>query len=269
MIAVVALSSILATAATPAQTPTPDPCAGLLAELNRPTVGYSPCAAERGTVVAELGYQNTQIGPSRSRTTQIQIAQGFIRYGVTPRFELDLVGPNDVLQRNAVGSTAGFTDTGIGFKYELPPASRWEIGFDGLYSTPNGARTLTAGNATYTANADVSYNLTPATSIGSTLSFAATGGSSAAGVHAKYGTFTPSLLVLQQIDVATQAYVEYVDVSRLAPDAGNRAFMDVGIQRLLGDRLELDVEYGHALTGDPTLRFNYVGAGFGLLLGKP
>jgi hypothetical protein len=266
MIAIVALSSILATAATPAPTPTPDPCAGLLAELNRPTVGYSPCAAERGTVVAELGYQNTQIGPSGSRTTQIQIAQGFIRYGVARRFELDLVGPNDVLQRSAIGNSAGFTDTGIGFKYELPPASRWEVGFDGLYSTPDGARTLTAGNATYTANADVSYNLTATTSVGSTLSFAATGGSSATGVHAKYGTFTPSFLVLQQIDVATQAYVEYVDVSRLAPDAGNRAFVDVGLQRLLGSHLEVDVEYGHTLTADPTLRFIYAGAGIGLLL---
>ena len=33
------------------------------------------------------------------------------------------------------------------------------------------------------------------------------------------------------------------------------------VQKLLGSRTEVDVEYGHAFTGIPALRFNYIGAG--------
>ncbi len=220
-------------------------------------------------MLVELGYQNMQIGPAMHRTTQVQIAQTFVRFGVAPRFELDLFGPSDVLQRSELGNAAGFTDAGLGFKYELAPSQRWSVGFDGLYTPPNGARALTAGNATYGANADASYQLTQTTSIGSTLAFSSTGGYSATGTHAAYGTFMPSVLVLQQMGNAMQAYVEYVDVSRISPDVGNRAFLDLGVQRLLGDNLELDVEYGHALTGDPALRFTYVGTGIGLLVGRP
>jgi hypothetical protein len=257
---------LMGVAPTPA--PTTDPCAGLLAELNRPTVGYSPCAVERGTTVLELGYQHETIGTPAQATSQMQLGQGFLRFGVARRFELDVIGPNIVLQRGVAGIANGFADSGLGFKYELPTTPRWQIGFDGLYTTPNGAAALTSGNAAYIANLDASYQLTPATSFASTLSLASSGGFGANGAHARYGTFTPSALVLEQINALTQVYIEYVDPSRSSPDIGNRAFIDAGLQRLLGEHVEIDVEYGHALTGDSRLRFNYVGAGFGVLVGR-
>jgi hypothetical protein len=247
----------------PAATPTTDPCAGLLNQLNRPTIGYSPCAAKRGTAVLEMGYQHQWNADS---TTRDQFGQGFLRFGVAPQLELDVIGPNGIAQRGPSSDAFGFADSGIGFKYELLAAAQWQLGVDGLYTTPNGARALTAGNSTLTTNFDAVYQLTKTTSFASTLSFAAAGGFGVSGEHARYGTFMPSCLVLQQFDSSTQAYVEYVNVSRTAPDLGVSSFLDAGLQQLVGTKVELDVEYGHSLSGATAQRFNYIGAGLGILV---
>ncbi|HEY9086185.1 MAG TPA: hypothetical protein VIN40_09685 [Candidatus Tyrphobacter sp.] len=256
------LLAALLVAGSPSPTPTPDPCAGLLNQLNRPTIGYSTCAVKSGTAVFEFGYQHEQQGTAPHAISQVQVPQGFLRFGILPRFEFDFIGPN--IERQA--SANGFADAGIGFKYELPPSARLTFAIDGLYTPPSGAAAFTAGNASYTLNLDAAYQLTPATSLASTLAFTSTGGFSVTGIHARYGTFTPSVLVLEQLGSVTQAYVEYVDVSRVSPDVGDRAFMDAGVQRLISQYLEIDVEYGHALTADAALRFNYVGAGIGILI---
>jgi hypothetical protein len=124
----------------PASAPTPpagtaprtaDPCGGpgrLLATLNRPTVGYSPCAVKAGTAVFELGYQNQVTGSATSGSTQSQVPQNFLRFGVARNFEADVIGPNYERTRTyaaGVGNavTAGVADYGLGFKYELVPFS--------------------------------------------------------------------------------------------------------------------------------------------------
>jgi hypothetical protein len=256
----------------PAPSPTPelpDPCGGpgrLLATANRPTVGFSTCAVKAGTALFELGYQNQTNGTSGAGTIQSQLPQNFLRIGVVPRFELDVIGPNYVRTRTyAVGTpdvvTNGVTDSGLGFKYELPPSARWTVAFDGLYTGPNGSTFLTAGNATLTGNLDASYALSPSTAAGTTIAISSTGGYARDGEHGRYGVTTPSFVLTTQIPNYYQFYAEYVFVSKLAPDRGGRAFTDFGIQKLLGTRTEIDVEYGHAFTGIPALKFDYVGMG--------
>src|SRR5579872_1303106 len=77
---------------SPSPTPAPDVCgaprSNLLATLNRPSIGYSACAAKPGDVIAEIGYQN---GSGYARTAQLP--QGFIRFGTSPDLELDYIGP--------------------------------------------------------------------------------------------------------------------------------------------------------------------------------
>lgn len=231
--------------------------------MNRPTIGYSPCPVDRGTAVFELGYQNMLSADGAMRS---QIGQGFLRFGVAQHWEFDVIGPNEIVAHMPGTAAAGLSDYGAGFKYGLLQSQRWQLGFDGLFTPPDGARAFTTGSATLVANFDASYQLTPTTSFASTLSLGSGGGYAKSGAHAAYGTFQPSVLVLQQFDRLTQAYVEYVNVSRSAPDAGDSSFMDTGIQRLVCDDLEVDVEYGHALTGLASQRFTYVGAGFGVLL---
>lgn len=192
--------------------------------------------------------------------------QNFLRVGVAPRFELDVVGPNYVGTRQyAPGETGsatnGVTDSGLGAKYEFTPAGRWLFAIDALDLPPNGSPFLTAGNVTLTGNLDVSYALSPAAGIGTTIAVSSTGGFAPSGVHARYGVTTPSVVLTTQIRHYYQFYAEYVYVSKLAPDLGGRAFLDGGVQKLLGTHTEIDVEYGHSLIGDPALVFRYVGAG--------
>src|SRR5580692_1343756 len=197
----------IAPQATPSPAPTiADPCAGpgrLLATANRPTVGYSTCAVKARTAVFELGYQNQVTGTSAAGSVQAQVPQNFLRIGVAPRFEVDVIGPNyEATKRYAAGApttlTNGVTDSGLGFKYELPPKGALTVAFDGLYTGPNGSTFLTAGNATLTGNLDASYSLSPATSIGTTVAVSSTGGYSGP-IHTRYGTTTPSVVMTTQI----------------------------------------------------------------------
>jgi len=237
----------------------------LLATANRPTVGFSACAVEKDTAVFELGYQNQVNGTASEGSIQSQAPQNFLRVGVATRFELDVIGPNYVASRT-YGPGApdvvshGVTDSGLGFKYELPPKGKWTVGFDGLYTGPNGSPFLTAGSATLTGNLDASFSMSPATSIGTTIAVSSTGQYSR-NVRAQYGVTTPSVVLTTQIPHHYQFYAEYVFVSKIAANAGGRAFTDFGVQKLLGSRTEIDVEYGHAFSGDPALRFDYVGSG--------
>ncbi len=255
--------------ATPAPSPTPpDPCGGpgrLLATANRPTIGYSACAVQHGTAVFELGYQNQVNGTPSNGSVQSQVPQNFLRIGVAPRFELDVIGPNYVGVRSyqpGAPSTVnhGVADYGAGFKYELPPAGRWTFALDGLYTGPNGSPFLTAGSATITGNLDASYALSPATAVGTTIAVSSTGAYRDR-ARSQYGVTEPSFVLTTQIPHYYQFYAEYVYVSKIAPNNGGRAFTDFGIQKLLGTRTEIDVEYGHAFTGDPLLRFDYIGTG--------
>ena len=269
-----------AASAVPSPEPSPaadtpaDPCGGpgaLLATLNRPTVGYSACAIAAGTAVFEIGYQNQVTGQGANAQTLAEYPQGFIRFGVRPRFEFDIIGPNDVRARVPLGNgldtvTNGAYDSGIGFKYELPPSGRYTIGIDGLYTSPNGSPAFTAGNATLTGNLDVAYALDATTGIGTTLAFSTTGGYAANGSHARYGTFMPSLVVTKQLPDAYQLYAEYVHLSKTAPDQGQRNFVDYGVQKLLGTRTEIDIELGDSITPNAARRFNYVGFGLGVQL---
>ena len=260
---------------SPAASTTPtDPCGGptrLLATLNRPTIGYSACAVADGTAVVELGYQNqvTGYGPSAQRETQYP--QGFIRFGLRPRFEVDFIGPSDVRERtpSVAGPDTLFTgayDSGIGAKFELPPSARYTVAFDALYTTPNGAPALTAGNSTLTGNIDVAYALDATTGIGTTLAFSATGGYNANGTHARYGVFMPSFVVTKQMPNAFQLYAEYVHLSKDSPDLGQRNYVDYGVQKLLGTRTEIDLELGESITPNSAIRFHYIGFGLGFQL---
>jgi hypothetical protein len=245
-----------------------DPCGGLgriLATANRPTVGYSACAVKRDTVVFELGYQNEVRGTAQAGAVISDVPQNFLRLGLATRVEFDVIGPNYEATRSygpgsAGMTTHGVTDSGLGVKYELPQAGRWTLAFDGLYTGPNGSPFLTAGNATLTGNFDASYALSPATGIGTTIAVSSTGANGPRG-HLQYGVTMPSFVVTTQIPHFYQFYAEYVLVSKVGPDQGARAFTDFGVQKLLGSRTEIDLEYGHAFTGIPSLRFNYIGAG--------
>ena len=73
----------------------------------------------------------------------------------------------------------------------------------------------------------------------------------------------PSFVLTTQLAGNYQLYSEYVYASKLAPNQSGRGFFDFGIQHLLSKHLEIDIEQGISSTPDPSLKFNYIGIGFG------
>ena len=242
-----------------------DPCGGpgrLLATLNRPTVGFSACAVPPGSIVLENGYQNqSQSGSSPNISTSI--GQGFQRIGVAERVELDIIAPNYNRSRTSTALATGYSDLGLGFKYELPQSARFTYAVDGLFTAATGTGGFSAGGPTQTVNLDIAYSASPAIGFATTLG----GVSSAAptpGGGERFGYFFPSVVVTAQIPNYYQFYAELVGQTKLGPDQGGRIFTDFGLQKLLGPSLELDLEYGISFTPIGGSRFNYIGAGAGV-----
>ncbi len=266
-----------AVAPSPAASDAPsDPCGGptrLLATLNRPTVGYSACVVPEGSIVLENGYQNqSQGGDSPGVVTTI--GQGFQRVGVADRVELDLIAPTFNRASSGGALTTGYSDLGLGFKVELPQSGRFTYGIDGLLTAATGTGGFSMGGPSQTFNFDIAYAASPAIGIGSTLAFASAAGTftsraTTVGVMPtsrieRYGYTMPSLVVTAQIPNAYQFYAELVGQSKIGPAQGGRIFTDFGLQKLLGQYLELDAEYGNSFTPVGGSRFHYIGVGAGV-----
>jgi hypothetical protein len=223
----------------------------LLAALNRPTVGYSTCAVERGTAALEEGYQVQQSGSQ----SLVQYPQGFERFGVRQNVEIDIFGPvfNRLIDRGT--ATHGFSDAGIGAKYQWPTRGAIAAAVDALYTPPNGTPAFTAGSSMETINLDFAAPIGATAGAGTTLAYVR---------KAQFTAFMPSLVLTKQIASNSQFYLEYVAVSNIGTGLGGRAFVDYGFQQLFGPNVEIDVEKGSTFTGDPQKSFQYFGAGFGL-----
>lgn len=262
-----------AASAAPSPTPTAsasvaDPCGGdsrLLATLNRPSIGFSPCAIAKGTTVFEVGYQNnTNTGPGAGNS--VQYTQDYTRFGVRDRFELDVIAPNYNRVSAAGVFTHGYNDAGLAFKYEFVPKTKFTWGVDGILTAATGSNGFSAGAPGYTGNLDVAYAASPAIGIGTTLALSSLSGFAANGNRSRYTSFMPSVVISDQFPNFYQLFVEYVYNSKIAPDLGSRTQYDISLQKLLTKRLEVDLEYGASLTPVNGAKFHYVGFGFGLQL---
>lgn len=236
---------ILTALAGPAPSPSPaappaDPCGAahtaLLAALNRPTIGFSPCAVKPRDVVFEAGYANQTGGQSISL-----YPQGFLRYGVSPNLEVDFIGPS------------GKFDSGVGAKYEVAHDDTSALGLDLLYTMPTGSAVFSAGAPVMTFNVDYSHD------VGSRFGFGTTAG------IAHYGAVTalvPSVVFSNQFNSRAQLYAEAYASTKLRPDGGSLFGLDGGAQYLLSPQVEVDAEIGRTQTD--VAASHYVGFGFGV-----
>jgi hypothetical protein len=240
--------AVIFAAAVAAAPPSPSPSAqpgdtcaaaghtALLNALNRPTVGYSPCAVKPGDVVAELGYAK-QSGD----VEQVQEPQGFTRYGMAENLEVDLVAPS------------GHADSGAGLKWEFAHNANSAAAIDFIYTVPSGAAAFTAGVPTQLLNVDYGRSL-GAFGVGVTMG----------AFHGSYYAAFPSAVVTALINPRAQLYAEAFAQSRTRPLGGALGGLDGGIQYLLSPAIEVDAEAGRTITD--TARVHYVGFGAGLRL---
>lgn len=227
----------------PSAAPPPDPCGGahtnLLAALNRPSIGYSPCAVKRGDTLLEAGYANAA-GPAGSTPNY---PQGFLRAGTAPGLELDLLAN-------------GRFDSGIGAKFEFWHDGSRALALDALYLAPTGSAQYTAGAPVETLNLDY------AMPVSSKFGLAATLGMQSGYAGGRFFSLLPSAVLSDQWNPRAQAFVEAFAQTRTHPGGGALFGVDGALQYLLTPRLEADVEAGE--TSVDGNRSHFAGAGIGV-----
>ncbi|HKU67419.1 MAG TPA: transporter [Candidatus Baltobacteraceae bacterium] len=233
---------------SPAPTAVPDPCGGehtnLLAALNRPSIGFSPCAVKPHEGVIEAGYANAA-GDTGSLATY---PQGFVRYGGAPNFEVDAIA-------------GGRFDSGFGAKYEFWHDDARVLAADFLYTLPTGTAALTAGGPTQTLNLDYTMPLSSRFGLASTLGMQSDYAATPGGTSGRFFSVLPSLVLSDQWNPRAQAFIEAFGQTRTRPDGGAQFGLDAAFQYLLAPQLEIDLEIGR--TANDVSRSHFFGFGFG------
>lgn len=267
--AMASAQSVTAPATT--QTPPPstdDPCDGLLATLDRPTVADSPCVVKPGHVLAELGYQNAVLEGTNVGHLSL-FPQAELRYGLPDGWELKLFPPNYMTSifRSSVGGgqISGFGDTGFGAKHEFGTFGGFTVAADARIVLPTGNRAFSDGGVEANAQGIVGYNITPQLGISGMLGVSTLTNRGGDGNVSRFTSVNPDVVVTYQFIDRLQAYLEVFGNTVTAPHEGSNFTFDGGLQFLLTKSIELDVEAGTLLYGPAGLQSNYIGFGAGVL----
>lgn len=238
-----------------------DPCASLLAVLNRPTVSDSVCAVKPWKFIAEVGtqYQNTY--PEQGDLMNAPEAQ--LRWGLPGLNEITLLPSNyvDIFSSDGSGQS-GFTATSLGFKHQFPNFGKLSYAAEGLFTLPTGSDALGSDGLGFAANGIVNYNFTDIFALSLMLGYTTATTSTDSG-GGRYSSFNPDLVFAAQTSENLQFYIEVYGQSKTSPDQSSGFNADGGVQYLISENIELDLEYGQRISGELAGFANYVGAGTG------
>jgi hypothetical protein len=240
-----------------------DPCTSLLAVVQRPSVTTSVCALKYGGIILENGYTNTlTTGPGGGVSESYP--QSLLRVGTPLRdLELQLVLPT--YERTTVGGPAnGFSDAGVGLKYELGYTSKASYGINVIETEPTGDSAFTSGLATYTGNLNVSYTLSPEFGLASTLTFESLAAPQANGGAVRGGAFVSSLVLTAALPANAQLFGEAAYFTHPSIGAPGRVLYDFGLQKQLSPNVLADIEGGLAPAPVNGQRQHYIGGGISI-----
>jgi hypothetical protein len=235
------------------------------------SIGGSPCVLLPGEIVIETGIRRqTTAAPNGSAT----LADGpltFVRAGIAKRLELGIAPPAS--HSRAIVGTAPFdtargtSDIALAAKYLVLDTAGAQGSLGASYAPPTGAGEFTAGAPTFSLSGNLAVALTPRLSFATSQIVGTAAGPDASGANRTFFVYSPSFTLAYALDGATTLLVQDAFASRQGPvlPAGSRGF--VALQRAVGNRLALDLEYevNLAPTGG-----NSRALGFGLVwIAKP
>lgn len=229
------------------------------------STGGSPCVALPGEFVVESGWRR-QITAEPGTVTLASGPLLFVRLGVANRLEIGLAPParqSRLATPTASLDTArGTADPVVALKYLVADTGTTQASAGLAYSPPNGTGEFTNGIPTYAASFNVGTALTSRLSLATSLVAATAAGADARGATRSYVVFAPSFTLAYALDSMDTVLVQDAIVSRQGPllPSGSRGF--VAVQRALGSRLAIDVDYERNLAPLLGRRAEAVGLGF-------
>ena len=228
------------------------------------STGGSPCVALPGELVVESGWRR-QVTSDPGAATLASGPLGFVRIGVAKRFEIG-VAPPARQSRLATGAAAfdtarGTADLVVAAKYLVADTGTTQASAGVAYAPPTGTGEFTNGIPTYAVSFNVGSALTPRLSFATSLVASTAAGADASGTTRSFFVFAPSFTLAYAIDAMDTLLVQDAFVSRQGPvlRSGSRGF--VALQRAVGNRLAIDVDYERNLVPLAGRRSAAVGAG--------
>ena len=271
-IMILLISPKILLAQSQAHSPAVDSCAepsALLSVLDRPTISDSVCSVKKNKLLAELGY-NYEIETGNEFHRLTTLPQPEIRYGTGHNIELKLFPPNYIYQsKHSVNRTdifKGYSDAGLGTKYEFGYGEKWGVAADTAITFPSGTNGFSSSsNGTgVTLNGILAYNVNPDIGIGFQFGLFHLFNP----VYSLQETSINPIVVasdqLNEITEKLQIYAECYNSIDVMRDSGIASFIDTGVQYLLSPNVEVDLLAGHNLTDIPYNNTTYFGFGTGI-----
>lgn len=242
-----------------------NPCVGLLADLDRPTISDSACVAPLGHAVLELGFQHADVrGPGGG--TAKNYPQAELRFGIPGRNEIKVLAPNYTNQRSGIPEEAssGLSATSIGFKHELGYNSHWIGSVETILTLPSGNAAFGSRGLGAAFIGIVNYAVNDHVAVALELGVNSQTTSKLAGGERFTGFISNFVATWQPMD-KFQFYGEVFGQSKTGPGESAGYNFDGGVQYLLTRWWEVDLEEGVWLTGNLGGFTHYYGAGMGFL----
>lgn len=245
---------------TPIMADDDNPCDGLLAIINRPTVVDSTCVVPANDLVLEMGYAyyRLQGGFSSQSYPEMQV-----RWGLWANSEINLYLPYYVQQSEA--STSGWTAAVVGVKHMFCTTKKSVFSMEALFTLPSGSQDQGSAGLGTTLNALYSYALTKKLGISVALGVSSLTEPRDEGGD-RYTSINPDVIIIYDPTDKLQYFFEVYGQTKTAPDQGSAAMVDAGIQYLIRKTWEIDLSVGQRLYGQLFGGFTqYISLGMGFL----
>ncbi len=245
------------------ETVIPDPCAGpsaLLSLIDRPTVSDSACVVPQGIVIIEMGLQHSFLRGTGGKADNYP--QAAVRAGLPGKNEFVLLPPNYTSQRLTDEGDNGWSATTLGIKHSLGYNRTWLGAVEALFTLPSGGSEFGSRGIGVAVNGIAQYSLTEQIGLSLQLGVSSQTDPSASG-GGRFTSFVSILVATWQPAERLQFYGEIFGQTSTGAGRGAGYNADAGIQYLLSQSWEIDIEGGLRLTGDLGGFTHYFGVGTG------
>ncbi len=251
-----------APSATPASVS--DPCTALSSLVSRPTFGTAACAVKPTDLLIESGYTNlTTSGTGAS--SAVTYPQASLRVGVARDLEFDL-DPSSIERISGAPTVTDTTDTSLGVKYEIGYTSKLLYGVNVLYTANSGGPVAGSNGEGVLANFNGAWTLSPAIGVFATVGYNAQSAGTREAPQ-RYRGIDPSLGASVSLPASFAFALEGFGQSSTAPGEGGRYGLDAAVERDIGSRVQLDINYFDYLGVQDGAHLHSIGFGAAYLIG--
>ncbi len=217
-----------------------DPCTSLSTLVSRPTFSTAACAVKPADLLIETGYTNATTS-GNGASSLVTYPQASLRVGLSRNFEFDF-DPESSAVISGYPRISGTTDSAIGVKYEIGYTSKMVYGVNVVYTLPTGSAPFTGFGDGILANANAGLTLSSALSAFASVGYNEQSAGSLSPA-ARYHDVQPSLGASLSLPQSFSVFLEGFGQSSTAPGVGGRYGFDTGVQKDVGSRLQLDLNY--------------------------